>query len=125
LEGQSDSQSGEEWLSALVRLSTERVLQETLEQEQAEPLGRSRSERQPMAHGDRNGYADGTVKTAAGGFRLQRPQVRGRRAPYRSTLWAALGRTRDVFTRLIVEMSAGGMSQRAIESTLEKARASL
>jgi hypothetical protein len=36
-----------------------------------------------------------------------------------------LGRTRDVFTRLIVEMSAGGMSQRAIESTLEKARASL
>jgi hypothetical protein len=36
LEGQSDVQSGEELLSACARLSTERVLQETLEQEQTE-----------------------------------------------------------------------------------------
>ena len=51
LEGQSDTQSGEELLRALVRLSTERVLQETLEQEQAEALGRSRYERQPLSPG--------------------------------------------------------------------------
>jgi hypothetical protein len=37
LEGQAQAQSGSELLSALVRLSTERVLQEALEQEQAEP----------------------------------------------------------------------------------------
>ena len=55
LECQSDSQSGEELLSALVQLSTERVLQEALEQEQAEGRGRSRYERQPRAHGYRNG----------------------------------------------------------------------
>ena len=35
-QGQSDAQSGEELLSALVRLSTERVVQEALEHEQAE-----------------------------------------------------------------------------------------
>ena len=87
------TQSGEELLSALVRLSTERVLQEALEQEQAEALGRSRYERQPTPQGYRNGYEDGTVKTAEGVFRLQLPQVRGLREPYRSTLWAALGRT--------------------------------
>jgi transposase-like protein len=61
------------------------------------------------------------VKTAEGVFRIQLPQVRGLREPYRSKLWAALGRTSDVLTRLIVEMYAGGMSQRDIESALEKA----
>ena len=35
LQGQTDAQSGEEGLSMVVRLSTERVLQEALEQEQA------------------------------------------------------------------------------------------
>ena len=95
LEGQSNTQSGEELLRALVRLSTERVLQEALEQEQAEALGRSRYERQPTPQGYRHGYEDGTVQTAEGVFRLQLPQVRGLRAPSRSTLWAALGRTSD------------------------------
>ena len=35
LQGQAAGQSGEELLSLLVRLSTERILQEALEQEQA------------------------------------------------------------------------------------------
>jgi len=39
-QGQAEGQSGEEILSALVRLSTERILQEALEQEQAVALGR-------------------------------------------------------------------------------------
>jgi transposase-like protein len=121
LEGQSDPQSGEELLSAFIRLSTERVLQEALAQDQAEALGRGRDERQPTPQGYRNGYEDGTVKTAEGVFQLQLPQVRGRREPYRSKLWAALGRTSEVLTRLIVEMYAGGMSQRDIEGALEKA----
>jgi transposase-like protein len=121
LEGQSTTQSGEALWSALVRLSTERVLQEALEPEQAEALGRSRYERQPTPQGYRHGDEDGTVQTAEGVFRLQLPHVRGLRAPYRSTLWAALGRTSDVLTRMIVEMYAGGMSQRDIESALEKA----
>jgi hypothetical protein len=43
------------------------------------------------------------VKTAEGVFRLRLPQVQGLREPYRSTLWAALGRTSAGLTRLIVE----------------------
>jgi putative transposase len=35
--------------------------------------------------------------------------------------WTALGRTSDVLTTLLVEMYAGGMSQRDIEMALEKA----
>jgi hypothetical protein len=40
LRGQNEAQSGEELLSALVRLSTERMVQEALAQEQAQTLGR-------------------------------------------------------------------------------------
>ena len=80
------------------------MLQAAREQEQAEALGRRRYERWPSPHGYRNGYEEGTVKTAAGVFRLQLPPVRGLREPYRSKLGAALGRTSDVLTRLSVEM---------------------
>jgi transposase-like protein len=107
-------------VSALVRLSTERGLQEALEHEPAEALDRDRYERRESASGYRHGYRDGTVKTAEGVLRLQRPPVRGLHAPYRSKLWTALGRTRAVLTTLIGEMDAGGMSQRDIEMALEK-----
>ena len=40
LRGQNEAGGGEELLSALIKLSTERVLQEALEREQAEALGR-------------------------------------------------------------------------------------
>jgi transposase-like protein len=121
LEGQSTTHSGEELWSALVRPSTERVLQEALEQEQAEARGRSRYERWPTPQGYRNGYEDGTVKTAEGVFGLQLPQVRGLREPSRAKLGAALGRTSDVLTRMIVERYAGGMAQHDSESALAKA----
>ena len=41
--------------------ATERMLQEALEQEQAEVLGRSRYERRGATQGYRNGYEDGTL----------------------------------------------------------------
>jgi transposase-like protein len=114
-------QSGGEWLSALVRLSTERVLQEALEQEPAQALGRARYERRAGSQGYRNGYEEGTLKTAEGVLRLKVPQLSGRAEPVRSQLWEGLAHTSEVLKRLIVEMYAGGMSQRDIEYSLEKA----
>jgi hypothetical protein len=55
LAGQSDEPHGEAWVRAFVRLSTARVLQAALDQEQAAALGRSRDERQPTLQGSRNG----------------------------------------------------------------------
>ena len=121
LEGQSEAQSGGEWLSALVRLSTERVLQEALEREQAEILGRARYERRVGSQGYRNGYEDGTLKTAEGVVRLKVPQISGRSEPTGSQLWNGLASTSEVLQKVIVEMYAGGMSQRDIEYSLEKA----
>jgi putative transposase len=119
--GQLEAQSGEELLSTLVRLSTERVLQEALEEEQAQALGRGRYERRESAVGYRNGYENGTLKTAEGVLRVQVPQIRGREDPYRSELWSQVGKTSEVLKQLIVEMYAGGLSQRDIEYSLEKA----
>jgi len=121
LEGQSNAQSGEELLSLLVRLSTERVLQDALEHEQAETLGRGRYEPRREGQGYRNGYENGTLKTAEGVLRVKVPQVRGREEPYRSHLWSQVATTSEVLKQLIVEMYVGGMSQRDIEYSLEKA----
>jgi transposase-like protein len=65
--------------------------------------------------GYRNGYEDGTLKTAEGVLRVKVPQIRGQEEPYRSPLWSQVASTSDVLKRLIVEMYVGGMSQRDIE----------
>jgi|SRR5581483_1488665 len=101
LQGQSEGQTGEELLSLLVRLSTERILQEALEHEQAEALGRGRYEARGEKVGYRNGYEKGTLKTAEGVFHVQRPQIRGREEPLRSAVWGQMASTSDVLKRLI------------------------
>lgn len=111
----SDVEDGEELLSMLVRLSTERVLQEALEQEQGAVLGRARYKRGTSAPDYRNGYEDGAVKTAEGGLRVKGPQLRGREERYRSALWSQMARTSTVLKRLMVEMYGGGMAQRDME----------
>src|SRR5262250_222164 len=121
LQGQTDAQSGEELLSTIVRLSTERILQEALEQEQAEALGRGRYEARGEKLGYRNGYEKGTLRTGEGVLRVKLPQIRGWEEPYRSPLWWQVATTSDVLKRLIVEMYVGGMSQRDIEYSLESA----
>jgi transposase-like protein len=84
LQGQVDGQNGEELLSTIVRLSSERILQEAVENEQAEALGRGRYETRGEKGGYRNGYEKGTLKTAEGIFQVRRPQIRGREEPLRS-----------------------------------------
>jgi transposase-like protein len=86
LQGQTSVETGEELLSALVRLSTERVLQEALEREQAELRKRGRYERHGSVPGHRNGYESGTLKTAEGVFRVKVPQGRGVDKAHRSGL---------------------------------------
>ena len=121
-EGQTEGQNnGEEVLSLLVRLSSERILQEAWEHEQAATVGRGRYEARGERSGYRNGYEDGTLKTAEGVLRVKVPQIRGQAEPYRSQLWQKVGGTSAVLKRLIVEMYVGGLSQRDIEYSLEKA----
>src|SRR5712691_10151875 len=63
-------------IEAIGRFGARLILQQALEEELSEFLGRERYERrgEPVAH--RNGYEPVTVKTTAGPLELERPRVR-------------------------------------------------
>src|SRR2546422_6061660 len=98
-------------IEAIGRLGARLILQQALEEELSEFLGRERYERrgEPIAH--RNGYERVTVKTTAGPLRLERPRLRRvskstvsriceqARERYRAWCGAAAGRARP---RLLV-----------------------
>jgi putative transposase len=99
----------------LVRLALRLIVEEALEGEVSDALGRERYDRgQGEKAGYRNGYRTGEVNTAEGAVDYSAPQIRTR--PSRSSrAWAALsGRTREL-ERLAVELYARGLSTRDIE----------
>jgi transposase-like protein len=108
-------ESGAAARSELVRLATQRVVQEALEQEQTDFIGRERYARQP-GRGKRNGYVPGPLDTAEGRLPFQVPQVREAGTPYRSALYDFLRGHSDVVERLAVEMWARGVSTRDVEA---------
>jgi putative transposase len=106
----------------LVRLAARLVLQEALEQEQADFIGRERYARgEAPRRGYRNGYEPGAVKSAEGRLEVAVPQVRGSESPYRSRLLAFLGEQTDVLERLAIEMYARGLSTRDVEEAFTDA----
>lgn len=120
LSGMDGSKSGGQLLSQLVRLSTERVLQELLEEEQKEVIGRERYERCEGAL-SRNGYRERKVKTAEGVLEVALPQVRGGQTPYRSQIWANLSNRSEVLEAIVTEMWVRGLSVRDVEEALLEA----
>ncbi len=102
--------------SDLVRLALRLIVEEALEGEVSDVLGRERYERGAGEKaGYRNGYRPGKVKTAEGAVEYSAPQVRDTPEPFVSGVRAALsGRTREL-ERLAVELYARGLSTRDIE----------
>ena len=100
----------------LVRLALRLIVEEALEGEVSDVLGRERYERgEGEKAGYRNGYRPGKVKTAEGAVDYSAPQVRDTPEPFVSSVRAALsGRTREL-ARLAVELYARGLSTRDIE----------
>jgi hypothetical protein len=80
-QGQAEGPRGEDLLSLWVRLSTERIWQEAVEQEQALALGRGRYEARGEKVGYRTGDENGPVKTGEGSLRVKGPQIRGQAEP--------------------------------------------
>ena len=102
--------------SDLVRLALRLIVEEALESEVSDVLGRERYERgEGEKAGYRNGYRPGKVQTAEGAVEYSAPQVRDTSEPFISKVRAALsGRTREL-ERLTVELYARGLSTRDIE----------
>jgi putative transposase len=102
-------------LSALAQLGVRYVVQQGLEQEQADFVGRGRYERGAGGKGRRNGYEDAALRTAEGAIGVRVPQVRDAELPYRSKLIEFLAGNTEALDRLVVEMYARGLSTRDIE----------
>ncbi|MDH7579135.1 MAG: transposase, partial [Bacillota bacterium] len=99
--------------SLLVRLGAQRLIQELLEQEVTDFLGRERYERKPEDQpngGLRNGYKTRHIDCAEGRIPVELPQVRNTEEPYRSRLMEFLLGNSDVLEKLVVEMYARGLS---------------
>lgn len=120
LSGVDGELQGKELLSELIRRSTESVLQQFLEQEQAEFLGRQRYER--AGNGvHRNGYEERSLRSAEGVMQVHLPQVRGLKEPYRSRVWSGLSKNSEVLEQIVTEMYARGLSVRDVEEAMQAA----
>jgi putative transposase len=113
IEGRLSSPDGR---SELVRLATRLILEEALEAETRDALGRDYYERGAEdGRGYRNGCRTSRLKTAEGAIEFSAPQVAGRDEPFRSAIRDhAKGRT-EALEELAVEMLARGLSVRDIE----------
>jgi transposase-like protein len=97
-------------------------LQQALEEELTEFLGRERYERrgQPIAH--RNGYEQVTVKTTAGPLGLERPRVRNASVLGFASKIVGKGVTRThALETLVIASFLRGLSVRDVEAALEEA----
>jgi putative transposase len=115
-------------LSELAELGLRYLVQQGLEQEQTDSLGRGHYERRSdgeRERGYRNGYEDARLKTAEGAVAVKVPQVRGTEGPHRSTLMEFLDGNSDVLERLVVEMYARGLSTRDVEDCFRDATGEL
>ena len=107
-------------LAELIDLGAQKVLQEGLEAEVDEFLGRGWYERSdsPEPQGYRNGYWPKTFKTQSGRMRVQVPRVRETNTPFKSALLDRLDTIEQRLKTLAVEMYTRGLSTRDIEKTL-------
>jgi transposase-like protein len=109
--------SSEQPLSQFIRLAVQNMVQQAIEQEVTDYLGRDRYERQAEVNGYRNGYKPGRIRSAEGEIPLAVPQVRGSAETYQSKLLAFLRGNSDVLEYLVVQMYSRGLSTRDVEGS--------
>ena len=121
---QNGVETDEDMTSVVIRLGVERLIQEMLEEEVKDYLGRDHYQRRAPDQenrGYRNGYERGRMRTGEGEITVQVPQVREAPETYRSRLMGTIHGNSEVLERLAVEMYARGLSTRDIEDAIERA----
>jgi putative transposase len=102
--------------SDLIRLAARLIVEEALEAEVRDNLGRERYERgSGESAGYRNGYRCGRMKTAEGMVEFSTPQVRDTAQPFVSAIRENLAGRTEALEDLAVELFARGLSTRDIE----------
>lgn len=111
----ADVLSGDFDKSALLRNAVRLIIEEALEAEVGDVLGRGYYERgEPTGY--RNGNRLGRLKTAEGIVEYAVPQVTSTAEPWASEVKQALSGRTEELERLVVEMYARGLSMRDIEA---------
>jgi putative transposase len=97
--------------SEVIRLGVRRLVEEALEAESSEALGRGYYERdsERRESGYRNGYRTGRMRTAEGAIEYCAPQIRDREEPFRTHIRAQLSKRSAQLEKLAVEMYARGL----------------
>ena len=121
LTGKTKGKSQDEREQSLLILAMKRILQDAVEREQAEFLGREHYEHQSEGRGWRNGYEPKTLRTTVGKVPLSVPQCRDTEELFRSKLLDALKGRTGALERMASEMYARGLSTRDIEDVFESA----
>lgn len=99
----------------LMRTGMRLMIEQALEAEVDDALGRERYERTPgPAKGYRNGKRMGHVKTAEGVVDFSMPQVTGIEQPFVSRIREQVPHRSEELGRLAIEMYARGLSMRDI-----------
>jgi putative transposase len=114
MDGRSEVEDGR---SELVRLAARLIIEEALEGEARDALGRDYYARggQPGA-GYRTGYRRGRVPSAEGAIEYSAPQIADREEPFRSRIREVVRGRTEQLESLAVEMYARGLSTRDIEA---------
>src|SRR5215211_922455 len=112
----------EDPIEAIGRLGARLILQQALEEELTEFLGRERYERRGEPLSYRNGYERVTVKTTAGALELERPRLRNASALGFASEIVGKGVTRThALEALVVCSFLRGLSVRDVEEALAEA----
>ena len=109
----------------MLKLAMRKLIEEALESEVQDALGRGYYSHGDGSSGHRNGQRVARLKTAEGELEYAVPQVRG--TEFRSQVRPELPRRTEALEDLAIEMYARGLSTRDIESTFcdEKGRSLL
>ena len=100
----------------LIKLSAQLILEEALDAENRDALGRDCYEHgAEPGQGYRNGTRKGKLKTAEGMIEYSVPQIAGRDRPFKSAIREHLEGRTAALEELVVELLARGLSVRDIE----------
>ena len=106
-------------ITELLTTAAERIIQEALENEVSDFLGRRWYEHNPNEEfrGYRNGYQSKRIKSSEGILNIRKPRVRENTEPFESRIMERLDAIDDKLSKIIMESYVRGLSTRDIENT--------
>ena len=109
----------QEIFGKIVHLSIRKLVQELLEKEIQDHIGKGYYEQGEARDGYRNGYKPDDLKTAESLLLIEKPQITANETPFKSQLWPYIKGRTEQLEKIAVEMYARGCSTRDIEDLLK------